>query len=118
MAEDAAAAPVEIEQPGDQPPAEQPIAEQPAAEDAGAAPTEEAAAAEGASKRSREEDAGADGEEPEAKRAAAAGIEGQLNVRTLVLNDLLARRQAQFHQPTHVSFCLLLWSGAGPRWCS
>jgi hypothetical protein len=60
---------------------EQPAAEQADAEAAVQAEDAAAAAAEGGSKRSREEDA--DGEElPEAKKHA--GLEGQLNVSTLV----------------------------------
>lgn len=68
----------------DQPPVgevAEPVAAEPEAVEA--APVDDAAAAEGGSKRGREEDE-ADGEEPEAKKHA--GLEGQPNVRTLVLS--------------------------------
>jgi hypothetical protein len=81
MAEEAAV-PVELQQPEQV--AHDPVAEEQPAEaapehaHADVVPAEDVAAAEGGSKRSREEDAEAGGEEPEAKRAL---VNEQPNVR-------------------------------------
>jgi hypothetical protein len=81
MAEEAAV-PVELQQPEvahDPVAEEQPAEAAPEQAHAEVTPVEDVAAAEGSSKRSREEDAEADGEEPDAKRAL---VDEQPNVST------------------------------------
>lgn len=103
MAEEAAAV-LAVQQPDDQGAEQAPVEQDVAAGSVEIVGEDDAQANEQGSKRSREEDAGADDEQPEAKRAAPAGLEGQQDVSLLFFKESRALTATNPRNAVFVAF--------------